>query len=154
MTFLFFYFFIFLFIQSGYFLGKTTQYEFKEIRKYIEKIILILIFISYIVLFYLNYISYYNIYVILLLFIFFIFYVISLNLKLNKFDLIELHNFLFLGVMFNVMNYTNNNYMYLLILFSFAKLLENSLNKFIFKKVLYELIIYLIIYLVFNLIFV
>lgn len=137
-------FFLYILTLIGFFLGKITIEEHKEIKKFIKISLIILTNIFYGLSFAI--LKNNNTYILILVLLY-IFYIMSLKKEILK----EFHNILLLGISFCII-VLKTNYSYILILLVFSLTLENSFKKINLKQVLYEIVILSIIYFIFSII--
>lgn len=138
------YFFAYLLSMLGYFLGKATDEEHNEIRRFVNIFKEIIVIITYLALFYL-----FNSSTILFLLCGNLVLKI-LSFKFKKHYLVEIHNILLLAISIVTLNQFNKEYLFLAILPILVLFLDKSFDKFEFKFESYQIIFYSIIYFLFR----
>lgn len=131
------YFLSYFLLYFGFLLGKSTQEEHNEIKRYVLVVSNFLKFIFYGVLFYFS-IGFNILYLFLLLFVL---YVLSLAVKND--DAMKFHDIFLFGISFL---FLEGNVLFFLIFLIAALVFENSFRKFEIKEEIYSIVLYLIIY--------
>lgn len=136
-----FYFLFFVFGYLGFFLGKVTKSEHKEINRFVLFISKVFVFLFYGVLFFLFYDSFW---VVIVLSLFFVF------LSRIFFDVkFRYHNVFLYCFGFVLLMRFFNDFLYFVLLVVFAIIFENSFKKFDLRREVLSLVFVLFVWFVF-----